>query len=191
METVRVGDLEPLEFGNGSQRHALTGLLGTTDLAINRYRIAAGDGFPGGLHTHMDQEEVFYVLEGTATFETMDGVVTLEEGEAIRFGRGEFQSGKNEGDRALVVLAIGAPRDTDDVRIPVDCPQCGHGDLQLRIGAQEMCFRCVECDGDFTPDDCPHCGHDELRVTRGGDGATVVRCQRCESEFERPPIRNE
>ncbi|MCU4753980.1 cupin domain-containing protein [Halobacteria archaeon AArc-curdl1] len=190
MKTVRVGDPESLEFGNGSRRHALTALLEATDVAINRYRVAPGDGLPSGLHAHMDQEEVFYILEGTATFDTMDRVVTLEEGEAIRFGRGEFQSGKNGGDRDLVVLAIGAPRDTDDVRIPVDCPACGHGNLQLRIGGQEVDFRCVECDSEFIPDDCPQCGHDELRVTRGGDGASVVRCQRCESEFERPPIRN-
>ncbi|WP_254807952.1 cupin domain-containing protein [Natronosalvus amylolyticus] len=191
MKTVRAGDPESLEFGDGSQRHTLTGILGATDVAINRYRIAPGDGLPGGLHTHMDQEEVFYVLAGTVTFETMGGTVTLEEGEAIRFGRGEYQSGKNEGDRDLLVLAIGAPRETDDIRIPVDCPACGHGNLQLRIGGQEVDFRCAECDGEFIPDDCPQCGHDELRVTRGGDGATVVRCESCESEFEHPPIRME
>jgi len=36
---------------------------------MNYVELAPGDAFPGGLHTHGDQEEVFYVLSGIATFE--------------------------------------------------------------------------------------------------------------------------
>jgi len=52
---------------------------------------------------------VFYVLSGTATFETEAGEVTVDAGEAIRFVPGEFQQGSNRGDERVVALAPGAP----------------------------------------------------------------------------------
>lgn len=104
-------DLEDID------RRELSAPLATTDLAINYYRIPPENGFPGGVHAHMDQEEVFVVLVGTAEFETMNGTITVEAGEAIRFGPGEFQSGANAAEQDLVALALGAPRDSEDVRI--------------------------------------------------------------------------
>lgn len=79
----------------------------------------------------MDQEEIFVVIDGEATFETLECEVTVGKCEAIRFAPGEFQSGKNESDGELTVLAMGAPRDTEDIRIPADCPECQHDDLRL------------------------------------------------------------
>jgi len=55
----------------------------------------------------------------------MDGEVTVSEGEVIRFAPGEFQSGKNDSDGEVVAFAMGAPRDSEDVRVPQDCPECG------------------------------------------------------------------
>lgn len=58
----------------------------------------------------MDQEELFIVLAGTAAFETMDGTITVDTGEAIRFAPGEFHSGANAANEELVALAVGVPR---------------------------------------------------------------------------------
>ena len=97
------------------------------------------------MHAHMDQEEVFVILEGEATFETMDGEVTVGEAEVIRFAPGEFQSGKNDSDEEVVAFAMGAPRDSEDVRLPQDCPECGHDNVRAIPGDDGFDFQCPEC----------------------------------------------
>lgn len=193
MERIAIEDAEATNFGEESTRRSLSDPLGTTDVAINRYRLAPGEGLPGGLHAHADQEEVFVVLEGEATFEvleTADGAgteITVGEGEIVRFAPGEFQSGRNDGDGELVVLALGAPRDSEDVRIPVACEECGREDLRLDFGGGELTFVCPDCETERIPDDCPECGHGDLRVTLGEGTGTVVVCRGCGEAFERPP----
>lgn len=190
MEKVTISGVEPYVISEGSDRRGLSEPLGTSNIAINHYRIGPGEGFPGGLHAHMDQEEVFAVIEGEATFETMAGKITVGEGEVIRFAPGEFQSGANESDRYLVVLAMGAPRSTEDVRIPVECPECGDGTLRLDSGETGIVFLCPNCDTTHIPRDCPECGHPDLRVTLDETKCTVVVCRDCSAEFDRPPLRN-
>lgn len=77
-----------------------------------------------GYHRHADQEELFYVLEGTATFETEAGEVTVDAGEVIRFAPGEWQLGRNDGDQRVVALAPGAPEETGETEIRWACPEC-------------------------------------------------------------------
>jgi uncharacterized cupin superfamily protein len=178
-----------------TDRQALTEPLGTTDLAINRYRLPPGEGLPAGLHAHADQEEVFVVSEGTARFETLvretgewrADEVRVDAGEAIRFAPGEFQSGHSVGDEPLVALALGAPRDSEDVRLPVTCPNCDRPDLRLDTDG-EPTFRCPDCDGAFVPAPCPECGSEALRVALGEDRATVVVCDDCAATFPEPPL---
>lgn len=190
MKKTVISDLEPYVFNECSDRRGLSESLETTDIAINHYRIAPDEGFPGGLHTHMDQEEVFIVIKGEAAFETMDGEVTVDEGEAIRFAPGEFQSGKNDSDTELVAFAMGAPRDTEDVRIPVECPECGHDSVRLDIGEDSHAFVCPDCDTEQIPQACPECGHDDLRITLGEETQTIVVCKDCGAKFENPPLRD-
>ena len=64
MEKVSIGDVEANAFGSDIDRRGLSDPLGTTDLALNRYRLDPGERFSGGMHAHMDQEEVFVILEG-------------------------------------------------------------------------------------------------------------------------------
>ena len=175
--------------GDAGERDAvkrtLSDALGTTAMALNHYRIATGEGLPGGLHTHADQEEVFVVLDGEATFETLSGEVTVASGEAVRFVPGEFQSGRNGGDVELAVLALGAPRDTRDIRIPFECPDCW--DDELRFGPNGR-FVCPDCDGEHTPAPCPDCESEDLEGTVGEEGSPVVICRECEATFDRPPL---
>ena len=145
MEKVSIGDVEPNAFGSDIDRRGLSDPLETTDLALNRYRLAPGERFSGGMNAHMDQEEVFVIVEGEATFETMDGEVTVGEAEVIRFAPGEFQSGKNDSDGEVVAFAMGAPRDSEDVRLPQNCPECGHDNVRAIPGDDGFDLQCPEC----------------------------------------------
>lgn len=208
MQRVAIADAEPTEFGDDAEVHALANSLDATDLALNRYRIPPGEGFPSGLHAHGDQEEVFVVLSGEATFETLDSEredareVAVGEGEAVRFAPGEYQTGRNGGDAELVALALGAPRETEDVRIPFHCPKCGHGYLRPDADDGGVTLDCPDCGAENVPQGCPDCGS-EMRVAldesesadsdspgteiEAGTGArTVVVCHECGAEAATP-----
>lgn len=191
MERFAITDVQADPIGASSYRRRLSDPLGTAAVAINVYNVAPGDGLPGGLHAHVDQEEVFAVLAGEATFETLEGTVAVDRGEVVRFAPGEFQSCRNAADEELVVLALGAPRDSEDVRVPVACPACGNGEVRLAFDGDGPTFVCPGCGAEHDPRDCPACGHDDLRVTLGDEpGETVVACPACGAEYETPPLRD-
>jgi len=144
MEKLSVDDVEPGGMG-AADRRGLSEPLDTSDLAINYYHLQPGEGFSGGLHAHMDQEELFFIIDGEATFELPDETVTVGEREAIRFAPGEFQRGSNESDSDLTALALGAPRDSEDVRVPQPCPEGDSDDMRIRFGEGEMTLVCPEC----------------------------------------------
>jgi uncharacterized cupin superfamily protein len=174
---------------DGCERRSLSEALGATAVSVHEYRIAPHAGLPAGLHAHMDQEELFVVLAGTLTFETMSGELSVPESAAIRFAPGDFQSGMNDTDDEVVVLAIGAPPGTEDIRIPVNCTDCGHETLGLDTDGPELTFTCPDCQATHLPADCPHCGESNLTVTLADDGQTIVVCQSCQAEFDTPPMR--
>lgn len=185
----------------------LSDSLATTDLALNQYRLGPGDSLPAGLHAHVDQDEVFAVLDGQLEFETLvppstgatEPSVSLEEyearevevaaGEVIRFAPGDFQAGRNAIEGETVVLAIGAPKESDDIRLPVACPTCGCMPIRLDTGKSDLGFECLECGDRHVPAPCPECGSDDLRVRLGDDSVTVVECQACAATFDSPPTR--
>jgi uncharacterized cupin superfamily protein len=145
--------------GGDLDRRGLSEPLGTSDVAINYYALDPGEAFSGGLHAHLDQEEVFYVIDGTATFEVKaeataeSETVEVSAGEAVRFAPGEFQQGRNESDDAVVALALGAPKDSTEGRIPRPCGECGDSDvLALAVGDDGMVLECPECGAQFEPD---------------------------------------
>ena len=242
MERVAVDDAPSDVEEAGVDRHRLSERLGTAALALNRYRVAPGGALPAGLHAHADQEEVFYVLAGTATFETLAptddenraggggsdeashesadavdvndatdaddaadesgratadagdtgerGDVAVRAGEAVRFAPGEFQSGRNDGSEPLVVLAVGAPRESADLRFPAACPDCGRGEMRLTT-ADGPRFVCPDCGAARVPTPCPDCGGEDLRFRRDDAARTVVRCRDCDATYPTPPVRGE
>lgn len=127
MEKVKIDEVEQAVLSGPTDRRALSNALGATDVAIMYYELEPGEVFSGGYHTHYDQEEIFIVLEGTATWDTEDGeaAITLEAGEALRFGRGEFQHGYNDSQDTVRALAIGAPPGMDEAAAIFECPACG------------------------------------------------------------------
>jgi len=145
METVRVDALDN-EIQPAAVVRKLTGPLGTTDLAINHYELEPGDSFAFAYHRHEVQEEVFYVIEGTATFETEDGDVEVGPREAIRIPPGEFQRGWNRGEDRVVALALGAPLEYGRQPKLRDCPDCGErtdNGLERREDADAPGGECV------------------------------------------------
>ncbi len=149
MEKVSIDDVEPGAFGRDIDRRGLTDPLGTSDLSINYYRLESGEEFSSGLHTHMDQEEVFLIVEGEATFETRDKEIIVGEGEVVRFAPGEYQTGTNESDGEVIAYAMGAPRDSEDVRVPRECPKCGYDNLRLIPSNDGFTLVCPECNAEI------------------------------------------
>ena len=146
MERVAIDEVPPTSFETVLDRRGLSDPLGTTDVALNRYRLAPTQRLSTGLHAHADQEEVFVVVEGELAFETEAGEVVVHEGEAVRFAPGEFQSGKNDSDDDVVLFAVGAPRETTDIRVPKECPECGHGEMRVVAGEDGDSLECPNCD---------------------------------------------
>ncbi|RQH01007.1 cupin domain-containing protein [Natrarchaeobius oligotrophus] len=162
MRRVSIEDVdpEPYEESLHADRRPLSDPLDTDHVAITRYVLEPGERFSGSVHAHADQEEVFVVLEGEATFDVRRtdgdaGEIVVSEHEAIRFAPGEFQSGRNAGDERLIALVLGAPRATDDVRISripvlddrdVSCPDCGHDSMRVPTDPDAP-LECPVCDG--------------------------------------------
>jgi len=167
MEHVEISklDREPHPMGVNTERRDVGTALGTEDVGVVHYELEPGEQFSGGLHTHHDQEEVFYVLAGTATFEHHDPELVgsemcirdrdhtettdVEAGEVIRFDPGEFQCGRNQSDDIVVGLAIAAPgrrHEWTDLESFAPCGDCGevtsHG---VREPEEAFVIYCNEC----------------------------------------------
>jgi mannose-6-phosphate isomerase-like protein (cupin superfamily) len=137
-------------------KRPLTGALGATNVVVNYYELAPGDSFAFGYHTHENQEEVFILQLGAVTFETEEGDVTVEAGEAIRFGPGEYQQGRNTGEERVSAFVIGAPQETGESEIFRDCADCGERTSQT-IEVSE--------DGDAKLVVCLECGTETARFS--------------------------
>ncbi|ELY57450.1 cupin domain-containing protein [Natronolimnohabitans innermongolicus] len=164
MEKVTIDDVEtetnPMDVH--TIRRPVSKALGFTDFAMNYFELEPGESFSGGLHTHHDQEEVFYVQEGTATFDVRESAddetetITVGAGDVIRFAPGEFQHGYNDDDAEETVagFAFGAPdsqHDWDQIESLQYCRECeaetGHG-LELTADG-DFRMTCSECGNSF------------------------------------------
>lgn len=135
-------------MGPADAVHPLTDALGTTDVALNHYELAPGDAMAYGYHAHERQEELFYVVSGTITFETEAGDREVTAGQVVRFGPGEYQRGFNDGDERAVVLAVGAPKEAGDTEILRACPACDRRSphsLSMAEDQSAVLVTCEEC----------------------------------------------
>jgi len=167
MQKVTLDELErvPHFMGANSDRRPLSRAVDGMGFATTYLELEPGEAFSGGLHTHTDQEELFLVLSGTATWETKTepgaDPERFEVGpmEAVHFGTDDvFQTGRNESDGTVTGLAIGvgSPRHNwDGVRALVECAACGAEAVhslaapdavdQRMPELDEMTITCTEC----------------------------------------------
>ena len=158
MEKVAIDDVptENSPLGVHSLRKPVSTALGTEHFAMNYFELQPGESFSGGLHTHHDQEEVFYVMAGEVEFEVgMDREgTTVAAGELVRFEPGEYQTGWNRADEPVSGWALGAPgaqHDWDELESVVDCREGGeetpHATRINENGRFEM--TCNDCGTSF------------------------------------------
>ena len=147
MERVDVDDVDD-RMGPADVKRDLSGALDAADVALNYYELAPGESFGFGYHRHEGQEEVFYVESGSVTFETEDGDVTVDTGEAIRFAPGEWQLGTNEGEDRVVALAVGAPQDMGETTMLRECPDCEgrtENEIEMADDRSALVTVCGDC----------------------------------------------
>jgi len=169
MDRVSLDDCDR-RMGPAADKRALSSALDATETALNYYELAPGDAFGFGYHRHPGQEELFYVIEGTATFETEDGDVEVGAGEAVRFAPGEWQLGHNAGDRRVVALGVGAPRSARETEMLRECPDCeSRTENIVERNSTPARSQARESSGEMTDD----------------RDALVTRCLECGAETER------
>lgn len=148
-------------------RKPISNVLGTTGFAMVYNELEPGDAFSGGLHTHHDQEEIFYIVEGTATFEVGRDRdrVPVAAGEVIRFAPGEFQHGYNDSDERVVGLIFSAPgaeHDWTEEEVVAHCRECGEERLHRNEPVKSTSWQaehvhlrviCTECGAAFSTAD--------------------------------------
>ena len=152
-------DVDANPRGVHEERRPVSDALGTEQFSMNYFRLAPGESFSPGLHRHHDQEEVFYIVTGTATFTVgrERETVTVTAGEAIRFAPGEFQTGyvPEDAEEEVVGLALGAPGTRHnwgaDLESLAHCRACEaehpHESHPTGDGFE---LTCVECGNTFT-----------------------------------------
>lgn len=85
-------------------------------LGLRTYRVEPGEEIPlSGLHYHDEQEEVFYVLEGTLAVETPDRTYEAPSGQFFVAEPGSPHRAHvpADADRAVTALGMGAPPQSD------------------------------------------------------------------------------
>jgi uncharacterized cupin superfamily protein len=150
MEHVDIDDVKQAALGGPVDRRDVGRALGATDVAVMYYELDPGEKFSGGYHTHLDQEELFLLLDGEAEFRTEDGRVTVAAGQAIRFAPDEFQTGYNhyDSDESVRGLALGAPAGMDETVSIFQCPDCseeGKHDVDLDETGGTVTTTCRGC----------------------------------------------
>lgn len=123
---VSEGDVEERERrGGGAASRDLAGALGAEGMALRVWRYQPGNEM--AYHRHHEQEEIYQLLAGGPQEVYVEGeVVTVQDGEWLRFGTGVARRIQNHSDREAVWLTVGAPPGTgitDGIRIDPETGQ--------------------------------------------------------------------
>lgn len=151
MDSIRIDEIDR-QIDAATILRPMTDALGAENVAINYYELAPGDSFAYGYHRHDNQEEIFLVQNGSVTFETEEGPVTVDAGGAVRFAPGEYQRGLNRGQERVIAFAIGAPQDPGDSEILRECEACDDRTshtVERSENETERITRCLNC-GEIT-----------------------------------------
>ena len=105
----------------GREKRQLGELFGLTNFGVNLTRMAPNSS-SALRHAHSRQDEFIYVLEGTPTLHTDEGMTRLLPGmcAGFRAGTGNAHRLINETDAEVVYLEIGDRTSGDEVNYPDD-----------------------------------------------------------------------
>ncbi|WP_254534569.1 cupin domain-containing protein [Halomarina litorea] len=138
--------------------------VGASEFGFNVITAAPGERLPWGYHRHPDHEELFYVLAGTVAFETSEGTFEVGAGEAFFVPRDAPNRGVAVGEAAARVVAVGAPKASDDAAIEEECAVCG------AVTGRE--FAVVDHEGERAYQlSCADCGAELDLLTAGPSGS--------------------
>lgn len=118
MEKHAIEDVEnvPHSMGINSHRKPLSRTIEETGFAMGHFELEPGEPFSGGLHTHQDQEELFYITGRKPRSRSKTSRVTTRRPtrwgrEVTHFEKGEqYQSGGNRDGQRVVAVALGVGR---------------------------------------------------------------------------------
>lgn len=71
---------------------------------IGRLKIDVGSSI--GLHQHVNEEEIYYIMQGTGIVEDNGHEYTIESGDSLYTKSGEYHSIKNTGTAPIEMIAI-------------------------------------------------------------------------------------
>ena len=89
--------------------HPISQIVASDDMpsGVSFFRSAIPAGAPGAPpHVHSDEDEVYFILEGTAHFLIGDRVETAGAGDTVILPRGEYHANWNEGDTAVTSIVF-------------------------------------------------------------------------------------
>jgi quercetin dioxygenase-like cupin family protein len=105
--------------GGGASSRDVAGAIGAEGMTLRVWRY--GPGHAMAYHRHATQEEVYQLLSGGPQEVLVEGeVVTVQDGDWLRFHKDTVRRIQNNSDREAVWLTIGAPPGTgitDGIRI--------------------------------------------------------------------------
>jgi len=90
--------------------------VGMENMGLRVYDVAPGEEIPvSGLHYHDEQEEVFYVVDGTLSVETPERTYQVETGQFFVAEPESPHRAYNDGDAEIAarIIGIGAPPGND------------------------------------------------------------------------------
>ncbi len=101
-------------------------LLSETDYSTFRIHCYAKGTGENALHAHLNEDHIFVVLQGTATFTGLnEEAIKLAKNNAIVLPKGCFYQFANFADEPLVMIRFGAHAEKFDHRINPDGKQIG------------------------------------------------------------------
>ena len=113
-------------------------LLSETDYSTFRIHCYATGTGENAMHAHLNEDHIFVVLQGTATFSGLNGeIIKLGKNNAIVLPKCCFYQFANYGEEPLVMIRFGAHAEKFDHRINPDGKQIagraseGYGDSEL------------------------------------------------------------
>lgn len=107
-----------------SEKLELDEAVGAETFGVNLFTAHPGEQLPWGYHRHPNQEEILLVLSGEIEVDTPDELYHISENEGIFVPMNHKQCATAVGNTPARVIAIGAPKASDEAIIEERCEHC-------------------------------------------------------------------